>query len=196
VKSEQIVDPDRHVDGSIDVAVPEDCSACHGDASPAPPPDVSGNLTSAAPGVGAHRAHVAPSGAVRAVGCSECHAVPPDVLSPGHLDSLLPAEVVFSGVATAFQASPSYDAGTCTATFCHGGSFIGGRPSGGSETEPSWVVSQSNAPLACSSCHGMPPPPPHPADAACATCHLNVDANQSFSAPETHVDGNVTFFLP
>jgi hypothetical protein len=35
--------------------VPEDCAACHGDDSGAPPPDLSGNSNAAAPGVGAHR---------------------------------------------------------------------------------------------------------------------------------------------
>src|SRR5688572_25859014 len=118
------------------------------------------------------------------------------VFEPVHADSALPAEVLFSGVALAFEAAPSYEAGSCVDTYCHGDSFIGGRPSGGNETQPSWALARE-APLGCQSCHGMPPPLPHPqGPEPCSDCHRNIDATQTFTASGTHVDGVVTFFLP
>jgi predicted CxxxxCH...CXXCH cytochrome family protein len=186
----------RHVDGIVDVTLPEGCDGCHGDASGAPPPDLDAGTSSAASGVGAHPAHLAPSGWARPVTCSECHRVPAELTSVGHVDSVAPAEIVFSGVAVAFGAAPRYAAGSCAETFCHGDSFVGGRPSGGVQTRPDWSAGAS-AVASCRSCHGMPPPAPHPEDAAaCGDCHRNVDAELEFSAPRTHIDGVVTFFLP
>lgn len=180
-----IADRERHVDGVLDVAMPTECTSCHGGAAP----------TSPAPPSGAHAAHVQPAGPARPVPCGDCHAVPATVLSPGHVDSDAPAEVLFSGVASAFEAAPSYGDATCRATFCHGDSFVGGRPSGGVDTVPVWVAPSGGSALSCQSCHGMPPPPPHPADEACASCHQNLDAEGTFLVPESHIDGSVTFFL-
>ena len=187
-----IVARERHVDGVVDVRVPEACTGCHSsragepDAAPSPAPDL-----------GAHSVHVAPRLPARAVPCDECHEVPSEVFAPGHLDSALPAEVSFAGVATAFEASPVFEAGSCAQTYCHGDQFIGGRPSGGVDTQPSWVTPSGVSALGCQSCHGLPPPPPHPAPADdCSSCHRNVDAGRVFIAPDTHVDGVVTFFLP
>lgn len=192
-----IAQPELHVNGSVDVGVSEDCTACHGSDTPAPPTDLAGNSDGSAPGVGAHAAHILPEGPARRVLCAECHVVPESVFAAGHVDTLLPAEVRFSGVATAFEAVPSYASGTCSATYCHGDSFIGGRPSGGTDTQPTWVQSDSTPALTCQSCHGMPPPAPHPQEPEpCSTCHRNIDATQSFTAADTHVDGTVTFFLP
>jgi predicted CxxxxCH...CXXCH cytochrome family protein len=134
--------------------------------------------------------------------------VPESALEPGHLDTPLPAEVVFAGVARAFGAEPVYAGGGCQSTYCHGDAFIGGRPSGGSETSVQWLR-QSPQPLGCGSCHGLPPPPPHPAAsgqggepltgaalvATCGECHQNLAPDARFAFPELHVDGNVTFFL-
>lgn len=189
-----VVERARHVDGVLDVRVPEDCTSCHGDGAAVI--DSTDGLAGAAPQDGIHAAHVSPDGPVRRLACSECHQVPDRVFAPGHVDTPLPAEVRFSGVATAFEASPSFDAGTCADTFCHGGSFVGGRPSGGVETEPAWAPRPGSTGLGCQSCHGMPPPAPHPEDAgSCSTCHRNIDDTELFTAPDTHVDGIVTFFL-
>src|SRR5690606_41028610 len=59
---------------------------------------------------------------------------------------------------------------SCKDTFCHGGYFVGGRPSGGSLVTPNWL-DLSGKPAECGSCHGLPPPSPHPDDSACADCH-------------------------
>jgi predicted CxxxxCH...CXXCH cytochrome family protein len=190
-----IVQRDRHVDGVVDVRVPAACTGCH--SSGGADAGLSGLLPSAAPDIGAHRVHLTPRGPARPVRCEECHAVPSDVFSPGHVDTALPAEVAFSGVATAFEARPVFDAGSCVQTYCHGDQFIGGRPSGGVDTRPSWVLPGDVSALTCQSCHGLPPPAPHPQAADdCSSCHRNVDDNRLFIAAATHVDGVVTFFLP
>lgn len=189
----------RHVDGVVDVSVSDDCSSCHGSAAnPAPPRDVSGNTDPSLLSVGAHQAHLVGRGLARVLECSECHSVPEQVNSSGHIDDVVadPAEVIFGGdVATAFSAQPRYEAGSCAQTFCHGDSFIAGG-SGGSQTVPLWNVTDGSQ-VTCTSCHGMPPPTPHPQEGVsdCAQCHRNMDTDGSFTHPERHVDGIVTFYL-
>ena len=181
------------------------CTSCHGDPSragdavtrSAPPRDLLGASDPSYPGVGAHQAHVHGSPTTRAVPCAECHKVPDDDHAAGHHDSPLPAELTFSGAALAFGAEPSFAAGVCANTPCHGAVFPEGNDSGGLITVPEWTrVDGTQA--ACGSCHGLPPPAPHPYyTEACSDCHENVAAdNQSFVRPELHVDGEVTFTLP
>ncbi len=193
-----IRDRQRHVDGKVDVDVPEACDACHGaDGDPAPPPDLMGNTDTSAMGVGAHRAHLTGNGRSRPLQCGECHLVPTETQSPGHLDTALPAEVQFgAGPASAFLAEPEYREGGCAQTFCHGDSFIGGRPSGGSHTRPQWTDSSDSA-ASCQSCHGMPPPEPHPQldVEVCGACHQSFGEGNRVLHPERHIDGSVTFFV-
>ena len=130
--------PERHMDGSVDVA--RDCGDCHGDPPP-PPYDTP---------TGAHR----PSGTYAAeIPCDGCHVVPAEVTDPGHLDTPLPVEIVMaSTVATANGAlTPEYDPATkrCRNVGCHGADI-----DGGDEWTPSW---SSNDPLECDACHGLPP---------------------------------------
>ncbi len=196
---DQILARELHVDGEVQSEQPEQCTGCHGEpgADPLGPPplDTHGNDETSAAGVGAHAAHLVGRGLARVLACDECHQVPEQVEQVGHLDSALPAEVTLQGVARAFGAEPHYEAGRCAETFCHGDSFIGGRPSGGVNTVPEWTrVDQSQ--ITCQSCHGMPPPAPHPEDAVdCGECHKNADGADGFVRPELHVDGKVTFFL-
>lgn len=192
-----IVDRLRHVDGHVDVSFDTGCSSCHGnETSPAPPRDLLGNSLSSSAGVGAHRAHLSGSARARAVPCESCHRVPKHVLETGHVDTPLPAEVIFSGAALGASAKPEYAAGSCRNSSCHGASFPEGRPSGGSNTAPRWTGGPAEA--ACGSCHGLPPPPPHPlATYPCHACHGDVaEDDVSFLHPELHVDGVVTFRLP
>lgn len=192
----EILEPTRHVDGVVDVEVPDDCTACHGGATPAPPPDLLGERDPTSPGVGAHQAHLAGTDWARRVACDECHQVPEATLDEGHLDSALPADLVFSGAAAAFGGAPSYQDGSCRETSCHGGVFPGGHRSGGSLTEPRWT-DVGGAPAECGACHGLPPPAPHPygnLNPTCSACHENIDSdNRTFTRPDLHVDGVVTF---
>jgi predicted CxxxxCH...CXXCH cytochrome family protein len=194
-----MLDRTRHVDGVVDVAFNPSCTSCHGGANPAPPVDVAGHTATTFPGVGAHQSHVLGSVRARAVPCVECHQVPTTVLEQGHLDSALPAEIVFSGASIAFGGTPSYAAGACQNTSCHGGIFPKGHLSGGSNTAPIWTQVDGTE-AACGSCHGLPPPAPHPVGSlnpVCNACHQNIAPdNSTFLFPELHVDGTVTFTLP
>jgi predicted CxxxxCH...CXXCH cytochrome family protein len=97
-----------------------------------------------------HAAHVARAG----VACGTCHVLP---ASGAHANGT--AEVTFSGIARANGAQPAFESGTCSGVYCHGGA--------GS------TVSWTGGALACGSCHGAPPAPPHTSSTACASCHSN-----------------------
>lgn len=186
----------------------DECSACHGGLiagsedtpglSAAPPNNLAGEAELSARGNGAHEAHLLPSDEARPLLCTECHLVPSELDSPGHIDTPYPVEVVFGkGPADDFEAVPAFDETTqsCKQTFCHGGYFVGGRPSGGHTTEPKWT-DVTGKPAECDACHGQPPPPPHPVVETCSDCHKNIDSSGNFLRPDLHVDGTVTFYLP
>lgn len=159
------------------------CSiGCHGDdTSNAPPMALGGVSVTSAAGVGAHRSHIDPASAWhRPVACADCHAVPAEVSSPGHMDGDNKAEMTFGPVA----GVSSYANGSCT-TGCHGSAAIGGTSS-----TPNWTRvdgSQST----CGSCHGAPPPAPHPSDPNCSSCHPTMEAGMTFRDPSRHIDGIV-----
>lgn len=153
------------------------CTGCHGglqNASGAPPFDREGNESS--PAVGAHTVHIE-----RGLDCVACHVKPTTADAPGHIDGG-PAEIVFGDRAKEDGAEPTYDFGsrTCSSTYCHGSTL----QAGGVDTTPEWTGTAT-----CGTCHGRPPPPPHPTSQACGTCHpgygdLTVN-------PVMHVDGTV-----
>ncbi|MGE0328893.1 MAG: hypothetical protein AB7S68_41645, partial [Polyangiaceae bacterium] len=191
-----IIDRALHVNGKVEVDFDGSCNACHGGTNDAPPFDLSGNTATSFPGVGAHQVHLAGSSSFRAVACSDCHQVPTEVTTPGHTDSALPAEVVFSGVGAAFGATPTYSGSSCQGTPCHGGQFPDGHRSGGSNTSPIWTQVDGTQAV-CGSCHSLPPPPPHPYPTDCSQCHKNISSdNLTFIRGDLHVDGVVTFELP
>jgi len=192
-----IIDKSKHVNGAIEAYVANNCTNCHGGKNPAPPVDLSGNSQTTVASVGAHQTHILGTVRSRAVPCNECHKVPRNVLDSGHLDTPAPAEITFSGVALAQGAKPVYEAGTCQSTSCHGAVTEYGDPSGGTNTAPTWTrVDGSQA--ACGSCHSLPPPPPHVGGVSpCINCHKDIaEDNRTFTHPELHVDGYVTFGLP
>lgn len=188
----EIALPARHVDGVVDASVPQPCNACHGDgASSAPPADLAGNTDTSFVGVGAHRAHVEGTSTSRAVPCSECHRVPDQTLDSLHIDTRGPAELRFSGVARAFGGSPRFDGNTCSDTYCHGDRFVLGHDSGGEHTVPVWTLTDGSQ-STCTSCHGLPPPPPHPAGPLfCSDCHPNIGFPLVILDPDSHVNGIV-----
>lgn len=192
----RFVRPELHVNGVVEQNSEQPCNACHGSDNPAPPRDLGGRSDITLPSVGAHQVHLAGSARARAVACAECHVVPRRVADPGHIDQALPAEVIFSGAASAFGGAPAYADGACRNTSCHGGAFPQGHRSGGTYTEPLWTDAGRGS-VGCGSCHGLPPPPPHPyaeLNPVCSACHLNIAPdNATFVRPELHVDGVVTF---
>jgi predicted CxxxxCH...CXXCH cytochrome family protein len=66
-------------------------------------------------------------------------------------------------------------------------------------TAPSWT-SVDGSEAACGSCHGLPPPRPHPyveQSPNCSGCHQDLAPdNRSFVRPDLHIDGEVTFTVP
>lgn len=157
---------------------------CHGtEASNAPPQSLGGVTETTAVGVGAHRAHVAVAATWhRQVACGDCHAVPAEVGSPGHLDGDGKAELTFSMVA---GAGSTWNGTTCT-TGCHGSAAFGG-----SKPNPVWTQVDGTQ-ATCGSCHGAPPPSPHPAGNNCASCHPTMEENSlNFRDPASHIDGKV-----
>lgn len=158
------------------------CSlTCHGtDSSNAPPKSISGVTDTSAVGVGAHQSHVdvAPTWH-RKIACADCHVVPSEVGSPGHIDGDNKAEVMFGALAGA----SSWDGATCT-TGCHGSPAWGGT-----STTPTWTKVDGTS-STCGSCHGAPPPPPHPTEANCATCHPTMEESSfAFRDPASHING-------
>ncbi len=182
------LDATQHIDGNLDVNANQACNSCHGGANNAPPKDTTSGTATTLRGVGAHQAHVA-VGATwhRDIACNECHVVPGTVSSVGHLDTPLPAEVRFTGVG----AGGTWNGANC-ATYCHGTTLktSAGTPAGGSATSPVWNrVDGTQA--QCTSCHGSPPPAPHPASTACESCHADAGPNQTIRTPAQHIDGTV-----
>jgi predicted CxxxxCH...CXXCH cytochrome family protein len=199
----------RHANGQVDLAAPPgSCVGCHGSGdSPAPPVDLLGRSDPSLQTVGAHREHLSALHKVSApVACNECHLVPTELHSPGHIDTPPPAKVFPPGagvLAGADGAPVSYDtnAATCTA-YCHGsGARLSQDTSPSVNRTPIWNGGADQA--ACGSCHGIPP---HVTGTLyhlgvtditqCASCHpdsvtpagnIKVDA----SGHSTHLDGVV-----
>jgi len=155
---------------------------CHGDdTSNAPPKTASGETSQTAVAVGAHRSHlnVAPTWH-RQVACSDCHIVPTRVDAPGHIDGDGKAEVIFTTIA---GAGATWNGTTCQ-TWCHGSTAIGGA-----QPTPTWTRVDGSQ-VTCGSCHGRPPPAPHPADGNCASCHPTMEAgSMTFRDPSSHING-------
>jgi predicted CxxxxCH...CXXCH cytochrome family protein len=178
--------PERHVDGVVDLAGMT-CTSCHGSGDqPAPPVDTVGNDDTSARGVGAHRSHLRTSDWRAAISCDVCHQVPAELGDVDHLDSDLPAELSFRGVAAGGGGRPSFDGARCASVYCHGATL----DAGGTNTEPTWTTVDGTE-TECGTCHALPPEPPHPTNPGCASCHPVLDAARRFTAPERHVDGVV-----
>jgi len=156
--------------------------ACHGgETSNAPPKSLSGATETTAVSVGAHQTHLSAASWHKKVDCADCHAVPADVGSPGHMDGDNKVELTFSARA----GDTMWNGTTCTSR-CHGTAAWGG-----SHTTPTWTQVDGTQ-VTCGSCHGAPPPAPHPTDTNCATCHPTMEDNSlAFRDPDKHIDGVV-----
>jgi predicted CxxxxCH...CXXCH cytochrome family protein len=164
-------------------------SGCHGSkANTAPPASVKGQSATSARGVGAHQAHLKSATWHVQVVCSDCHKVPKTVTEPGHVDTAMPAEVLFSPAAKQQGAAPSWDGTRCSGGYCHGGTLSGGKV-----TAPVWTKVDGSQ-IKCDSCHGDPPTKSHTAsDTQCSACHAAVvDKNKKIIAPALHIDGKVS----
>ncbi len=186
----------------------DECTKCHGtataspapDYAKAPPKDTAGQTPAADPQVGAHQAHLQ-SSLASDVACSQCHTVPANIESAGHIDDGTPgtAELTFGALASLGAASPVYSAGECSSVYCHGGAMPRGGTDGADET-PVWSDTSylsGSAANDCTRCHGYPPSgiAAHsgkgPTD--CITCHnygVNA-AGTGFTDPSKHIDGTL-----
>ncbi|MEK7703818.1 MAG: CxxxxCH/CxxCH domain-containing protein [Myxococcota bacterium] len=185
-----VSDPSLHLDGVVSLGDgSETCNACH---------DVTAMAT------GEHLAHVQAHVFSGPIACDACHLPPGGasfraaVISPGHLDTALPAEVFpggaeFPGLAAAAGFIPTFDAetGACT-SYCH---------SAGSGAVVSWTA---GVPVLCGECHARPPSSTihngqtYPND--CVTCHagsVNADGTIKFQPDGTtlHTNGEVNVQL-
>ena len=120
--------------------------------------------------------------------------LPATVDAGTHLDGV--TQVRFQGVARSNLATATYVTGSCT-NACHDVSHLVGIPGagGGQRTSPRWTMVDGTQ-RQCDSCHGAPPPLPHPARTDCGACHLNAQADGGFVRPDLHVNGRVEFALP
>jgi predicted CxxxxCH...CXXCH cytochrome family protein len=208
-----------HLNGAVDGLTAQSCTSCHGGtlaggtgatgANPvqsAPPKGTRGETTTSTTAVGLHANHLtsatlAANGAGTAprVACVDCHTVPSAnyhangtaAVTFVNASSIFAAQsgaASFTGVAAGWTRATN----TCANTYCHG-NFKGGVGAGAVTWNPAAVPA-----LACTACHGSPPPLAsptfHPSNTTCTACHgagytsAAVDA----TAARTHVDGAVT----
>ena len=180
------------------------CFMCHGgldNPSSAPPVAIWGYGNDPVR-VGAHTSHVTASAISPAFACNQCHVRPTDVFSPGHIDAVTDpgavplATLTFNGLASlGTTVAPAWNraSATCSNTYCHGATL-----GGGSNTAPIWTRLDGSQ-AACGTCHGTPPPAPHPAvsggTTACNPCHpATIDASGVIIPPAAagkHLDGIV-----
>ena len=155
---------------------PEACNTCHGNFNDpniiAPPRDTNGDTLTTNKGVGAHASHLYNNDYTDNVKCENCHDVPQTYGAPGHVDSGLPAELNFKGLAVngiAANANYNNTATSCSNTYCHGNFefkksdaepenqniFTSDKIVGSNKTVVWTKVDETQA--ECGSCHGLPP---------------------------------------
>jgi predicted CxxxxCH...CXXCH cytochrome family protein len=210
-----------HVTSTGVAKSPESCNTCHGSfaatandtLSFAPPKSILGDSLSSVRGVGAHRIHLAGTGATSStpVQCDGCHSVPTTVFSAGHLGSA-PAEVVINAPLAKIASggivpAPTYDSQTlhCSGTYCHGNWRL--RKS--TSTNPSFYTDSimvganysvqwngGAAEKACGTCHGLPPTGhTNFALSACVNCHSGVvDNTGTIIDKAKHLNGKINVF--
>lgn len=175
-----VANPALHLDGKLDVNAMT-CTSCHGSGlDPAPPLGTRGETLTTARAVGAHQAHLVGGRLAAPLACQECHPVP---IATGHADGAV--QLAFGPLASANGAAPAFDGTTLTcANYCHGQTLA----AGGANTTPLWTQVDGTQ-AACGTCHGAPPPPPHPGDPSCGSCHPGYSGTDVVLA--THLNGNV-----
>ena len=195
---------------------PEACNTCHGDFNDvsriAPPKDISKNTETDSAGVGAHVKHLYDNQLGSEILCSTCHKVPQEVYETGHVDSDLPAEVIFGNLAIHNGANAVYNFSnaTCSDAYCHGNwQFLKDSSSNQFIYTDSIMVGNSYAPkwnkvdgseAVCGSCHSLPPTGHQnegndPNATTCVNCHTGVvDANGNIIDQTKHINGMKNVF--
>jgi hypothetical protein len=87
---------------------------------------------------------------------------------------------------TATASGTAWNGSSCS-SYCHGSTLA----AGGTATNPNWTKVDGTQ-STCTSCHGNPPPSPHPQQSDCSTCHPDAGATAgTFTTPSQHIDGIV-----
>ena len=194
---------------------PEACNTCHGDFNNitriAPPKDLNKDTLTTSAGVGAHVKHLYDNQLGSEILCSTCHKVPQEVYDPGHVDSDLPAEVIFSELAIrnlGINSSYDYANISCSETYCHGNweflkdsssfpVFYTADKMTGNNVSIIWNQVDGTQAL-CGSCHNLPPDGHQEAQlSGCGTCHSGiVDTNGEIvdSLRYKHMNGEKNVF--
>ncbi len=211
-----------HLDENQNKKSPEACNTCHGNfSSPenlvvswAPPRGIDGSTDSTHRSVGAHQVHIATGKLGKNLKCGECHNVPANVFTNGHIDSDLPAEVVMNDTLSRLITAngtlipnPSFNNSDlkCSNTYCHGNWKLRKAASTnqfgyadsimvGANFSPKWVGGAVEA--ACGTCHALPPTG-HIASSinACANCHSGVVNNAGVIIDKSkHINGKINVF--
>jgi predicted CxxxxCH...CXXCH cytochrome family protein len=208
-----------HADAANTPRSPESCNTCHGvftasasnSLASAPPRSVMGDSATTARGVGAHQKHLVTNTVGVAVKCQECHTVPSQLSSPGHLGTSLPAEVVFNDQLAHLSTGggsvipkPTYDPSSlkCSNTYCHGDWKLRKATSTsqyaytdsvmvGLNYSPTWTNGSADG--ACGSCHGLPPKGHIVVPlSTCGSCHFGiVSTDGKIIDKAKHINGKV-----
>lgn len=196
---------------------PEACNTCHGDFSDptniAPPQGTNNETSTTDYAVGAHQFHLNSITIAENVACSECHNVPAQFTSAGHIDETPRAEVIFGEYEFLNDSTgaPAYNFEnmTCENTYCHGNfKFVAssGVPIVGNNYAPSWTTVDGTQAV-CGTCHGeidstgtlvTPLPEGHPGSFTinqCWNCHPRVvDADGNIIDKTLHINGQKDIF--
>ncbi len=198
----RFVDPQGHGDGKAHLRTPGaegTCWGCHGtqESEGAPAPDLAKSSDATRISVGLHALHLRGSKLIAAVACADCHRVPQLLTEAGHIDSDLPAEIIFSDLARGKlraggkDLAPTWDraTATCSNVYCHS---LDGRIS-------TWVWNANpSSGTTCNACHGMPPKTmasgqAHPASTECVLCHHGA-YKDGFLDPKKHINGKLDLY--
>jgi len=155
---------------------PQACNTCHGDFNNpnliSPPRGINGDTLTTSKSVGAHINHLFGKSLTENIKCENCHNVPQTYNAEGHIDSDLPAELNFKGLAVstvATNASYDHTTGSCSNTYCHGNfefTKANANPDNqyiyaedkivGANKTVDWTLVDGTQ-VECGSCHGLPP---------------------------------------
>lgn len=191
---------------------PEACNTCHGDfkngLTTAPPKAINGATATTDPGVGAHTLHLTGIKVAQNLACGECHIVPQNLTSAGHIDGNKRAELNFGAFTNSGLTKASYDFATfkCNNTYCHGNFEFSKANSlypfvytddkiTGSNFAPQWNKVDGTQGK-CGTCHGLPPAGHMSSELrSCGTCHQGiVNAKGEIIDPVKHMNGKINVF--
>jgi predicted CxxxxCH...CXXCH cytochrome family protein len=174
------------------------------------------------PQIGAHQQHLGGYGSanIANVRCIECHTVPSNASSSGHLNGRRPGEVTFANATAARKngATPTVVFGTpfgtgvttCSNVYCHGSNMPSGDTSGTKRVSIFWnqtsYMSRQATPTNadCGTCHGNPPTAGTSAGThssyigqpttSCSGCHTHFNPNGTLNAGANralHINGKI-----